>query len=105
MSFNYKGERFFLFNPEGDGMQYFSTEYDRDQAARAAINDCLEDDMWSEFTDQIVVGVVTASAKPVNVRHKPAGAMIDENGDDEDGVYWGDQERMCDYEMFRLMDD
>jgi len=99
MNRSYKGERFFLYDPEGDGMQYFATEYERDQAARAAINNSLEDGVWSELADQIVVGVITASAKAVNIRHKPADAIIDENGDDEDGVYWGDQERICDYEL------
>jgi hypothetical protein len=91
--------RYFLYDPEGDGMTYYKTSKDRDNAAAEAIGNCLDTDgSWSEETDRIVAGEVTHQATMVD-KQVPEG-KIDEDGEDEAGTFWSPGiDYMCNYEM------
>ena len=67
MNWNYQQQRYFLYDPEGDGMMYFDTEEERDKAAKEAIDDYLDCDEWSDEVVNVVTGIVTHSAQRTNV--------------------------------------
>lgn len=93
--------RFFLWDPEGDKMTYYKNIVDRDEAAREAIENYLDDGTWSEETDRVVAGVVTHQATQTNIQH-PVGE-INEDGEDEEGTFWSsDIDYSCDYEMLPI---
>jgi hypothetical protein len=90
--------RFFLYDPEGDGITFYRTIADRDKAAKEAIDRCLDSGEWSEETDRILAGEVTHKATKIDIQY-PVG-KIDENNEDEEGTYWSNGiDYMCDYEM------
>lgn len=79
--------RFFLYDPEGDGMQLFATAEARDAAAAEAIKLYLDADGWSEDVERVIVGEITGQAKQCDVT-RPEGDLDDECVDGA-GVYWG----------------
>lgn len=81
--------RFFLYDPEGDGMQLFATAEARDAAAAEAIKLYLDADGWGEDVERVMVGEVTGRATQCDVIH-PEGEL-DEECVDGAGIYWGDQ--------------
>lgn len=81
--------KFFLYDPEGDGMQLFETAEARDVAATDAIKLYLDSEGWSEDVTSVIVGEVTGRATMCDVMH-PEGELDDECVDGA-GVYWGDQ--------------
>lgn len=109
-------DRFWLFDPEGDGFQTFATESARDAAAAAAeaaaaeaVKQYLASDGWAEEVELLSVGVITGRARPVDIK-RPVGKINDECVD-EDGVYWGDmigagckgsELEMCNYAIIPL---
>lgn len=94
--------RYFLYDPAGDGFQTFPTAELRDAAAKAAIGDCLEDDGWLEDVFNITVGEITGTAVKTNIQQRPA--HLDENGEDEEGDYWdADTEEKHDVEIRPLL--
>lgn len=78
--------KFFLYDPAGDGFQTFPTAKQRDAAAKAAIEDSLDDDGWMEDVFSIVVGEITGAAMKTDIEIRPS--ELDENGEDEEGNYW-----------------
>lgn len=80
--------RFFLYDPEGDGMQLFATAEERDAAATEAIKLYLDGDGWSEDVESAMVGEVTGRATMCDVVHQVG--KIDDEGVDEAGEYWPD---------------
>jgi hypothetical protein len=87
MSKNY---RYFLNDPAGDGFQTFATKELRDAAALKAIENSLVDGAWLEDVFSITVGEITGVAEKINVEFRPDN--LDENGEDEDGNFWEDDE-------------
>lgn len=79
-------DKFFLYDPAGDGFQVFSTAEQRDAAAKVAIDVCLVDGYWSEDVLSIVVGEITGVAMKTNIQYRPD--KLDENSEDEDGKRW-----------------
>lgn len=79
--------RYWLNDPEGDGLTYYRTAEARDAAAKDAIDGYLEDG-WAEEVEYIAAGEVTHSAQCLNKKQRPAD--LDEEGCDGEGTYWGD---------------
>lgn len=79
-------DKFFLYDPAGDGFKTFPTADLRDDAAKRAIDDCLVDGYWIEDVFSVVVGEITGRAVKVNIEKRPS--ELDENGEDEEGNYW-----------------
>ncbi|MFA6358935.1 MAG: hypothetical protein WCY09_09795 [Candidatus Omnitrophota bacterium] len=94
--------KYFLYDPEGDGMTFYKSIEDRDKAAESAIDNMLDDGAWSESVDQILSGEVTHKATMVD-KQVPDGKIDPETQEDEAGTYWpGDIDYMCRYKMLPL---
>ena len=78
--------KFFLYDPAGDGFQVFPTAELRDDAAKAAIENCLVDGAWMGEVFEISVGEITGRAVKTNMVKRPES--LDENGEDEEGEVW-----------------
>lgn len=95
--------RFWLIDPEGDGMTYYRTAEDRDRAAALAIDACRGDgdEGWDEDgLDGIAAGEVTHVARVTEKKMRPDD--LDDEQCDGEGVYWGDFEWMGNYTMVPL---
>ena len=90
--------KYWLYDPEGCGMEYYCTIEERDNEAQEAINNYLGDG-WSEEVERVAVGVVTHSAQCLNKTMRPAPELLDYDECDSDGVYWGDHDWMGNYEL------
>lgn len=89
---------FGLYEPEGDGITFYATEKERDEAAKKAIKAYVDDNEWCDEVTGVFGFVVTHQAAAINVAY-PAGPL-DEEGYDEDGEYWPDNcGRKCDYAL------
>ena len=98
--------RFFLYDPSGNGMEFFCTEEHRDAAADAAIEAQL-DDGWAETVTEIVVGEVTKHTVARAVELKPVRSDYENDQEFEDAIDdWGDidHEYKCRYELAPLDD-
>lgn len=99
--------RFFLYDPEGNGLLFFRTEKDRDAAAGACIQMCLEGNEWHESVEDILTGYVTGHAVPVGVEFLPLRSEFETDegyqaAQDELAFY---EESGCDYRCdYRLAD-
>lgn len=94
-------DRFFLYDPAGNGFQAFPTAELRDVAAKAAIEDCLVEGEWSDDVLEIVVGEITGCAVKTNVVKRPE--RLDENSEDEDGETWdADMDEKYDVEILPI---
>lgn len=91
--------RFFIYDPEGWGFRYFASPESRD-AAKASIIHSYLDDGWDESVEQVIAGEVTHTCEKINVEHRPE--VLDEDGHDADGTYWGDFDTRCDYDLLPL---
>jgi hypothetical protein len=96
--------RFFLFDPEWEGMMFFKSEADRAAAAEDAINAYKDlDNGWSEEVERLCMGEVTHVCTQTNVVERPSDEELDEEGCDGEGTYWDpDIELRCDYEMLPI---
>lgn len=95
--------RFWLYDPEGEGMTYYRTAEDRDKAAALAIDACRGDgdEGWYEDgLEGIAAGEVTHVARVTNKKMRPA--ELDDEQCDGEGTYWGDFEWMGNYTMVLL---
>lgn len=92
-------DKFFVKSEHG--FETFSTLKEQSDYA----NELLEDyktigDEWPVEVEDICCGVITATARQVNLKIKPY--FLDE-GYDKDGVYWpGSVDQVCDYEMTEI---
>jgi hypothetical protein len=92
--------KYFLYDPEGEGMVFFKSIEDREIAAKRSISEYL-DDTWNEDVGRVVAGEVTHAATQNNIT-KPEG-KIDDEGIDESGEYWsGEIDYKCNYELVKL---
>jgi hypothetical protein len=92
-----------MYEPEGDGMQFFATVEERDRVAKIAIANCLDSEGWDEFVEDIVCGEVTHKATQVEREDRPEDSELDDDGMTEDGSYWdNDYEFKCNYKLLPL---
>ena len=82
-----KTNRFFLYDPLGDGFIYFSTAQKRDAWAKDVIP-TYYDDTWVDEVDDIVAGEITHTAQQINYVERPPDDQLDEDGLDEEGDDW-----------------
>ncbi len=96
--------RFFLFDPEGDGMTFFKTEAERDSYAKVSINGYRDScEGWSEDVESVCAGTVTHIVKKTDSVKRPPDEEIDEEGNDGEGNWWdSDWSEMCNYELSEL---
>lgn len=96
--------RFFLFDPEGDGMTFFRDESERDAYAKTSINEyCVNDEGWSEDVESVCVGAVTGIATKTNIVKRPPEDEIDEEGVDGEGNWWDPEwSEKCNYELLPI---
>lgn len=80
--------RYFLYDPEHDGFEYFADAAERDAVVQERINAYLDTDGWSEEVTSVIVGEVTGRATMCDVV-RPEG-KIDDEGFDQAGEYWPD---------------
>lgn len=96
--------RFWMYSPEGDGLTYYSTETERDEAARQEIRMYLDcDDSWLEEVEDILCGVVTHTIAKVVTGTKPAN--YDQMTEDEKDEFWPHSEEfdeIVDYQLKKL---
>ena len=104
MTTNYRSKpniehAFGLYNPAfGNGLEFYKTETERDEAAKKAIKNYLDDNEWSDEVEGVFAFVVTHQATQTNVTC-PVGTL-DEDGCDETGTYFNDQDSYnCNYEL------
>jgi len=59
---NYKNQKYFVYDPEGDRMVYFDNEEEAIEAAKEAIEGYLDIDEWHEDVVNVTMDIVTHSA-------------------------------------------
>lgn len=79
--------RYWLYDPEGDGMTYYRTKEARDAAAEQAIGCYLEDE-WALEVELVSAGEVTHFAQVLDKTMRPAAEDLDDEGCDDDGMDW-----------------
>ena len=93
-------KKYFLYDPEGDGFELFSSEEERDKKAAECIELYLDEHGWEANVDDVCVGVVTSVATQVNVIKRPPEEDLDEDSCDAEGFYWDpDFGYICDYKL------
>lgn len=100
--------RFFLYDPEGDGMRFYRSVEDRDADAQEAIAGYL-DDGWSEEVKNVVAGEITHHTVPRNVQRRPqredfATEAEHEEALSEGNFSWNDFDYTCDYSLAPIAD-
>lgn len=86
--------RFFLYCPI-EGYKYWKTEQERDKAAETLISEYLREGEWSEEVTLIRAGIVTDTHCVVEVDRVDKVGNLDEDGYDENGVYWSSNDYDC----------
>ena len=79
--------RYWLYDPEGDGMTYYRTAEARNAAAEQAIG-CYLEDGWAPEVEFVSAGEVTHCAQVLDKTMRPAAEDLDEDGCDGDGMPW-----------------
>ncbi len=77
--------RFWLYDPEGDGMTYYRTREARDDAGEQAIAAYL-DESWADEVEGVVAGEVTHFAQCLDKKMRPDD--LDDEMCDDEGAYW-----------------
>ncbi len=85
--------RFGLCDQNWEGLTFHKTAEDRDAHAREVIKNYLDEDGWSNEVTGIFAFVVTHRATAVDVVEKKGER--DEDGYDENGEYWPDNDIDC----------
>ncbi len=78
--------RYWLYDPEGDGMTYYRTTEARDAAAEQAIG-CYLEDVWAPEVEFVSAGEVTHCAQVIDKTIRPAEEDL-EDGCDDNGMDW-----------------
>ena len=109
--FNYHptpGYRFFLYDPEGDGVRYYRTAEERDADAADAIQGYL-DEGWNTDVTNVVAGEVTHHVVARNVELRPQREEFDNDEDYEqalsEGGFDGDEFSHCCNYVLAPIDD
>lgn len=102
--------RFFMFDPEGDGLLFFRTEEERDAVADVRIQQYLADDGWLESVEDVFTGYVTGHAVPADVEFLPLRWEFEADeayqaAQDELGFYEvDDHDHRCNYRLADIND-
>jgi hypothetical protein len=81
-----------------NGLTFYATAEERDEAAKDTIQDHLQEGEWSEDVGDVFAFTVTHKATQVDAKH-PEGEL-DEEGCDENGDYWpSDVDFTCNYAL------
>jgi hypothetical protein len=91
---------FGLYDPNGNGFEFFPSAEERDKAAEETIQAYLDDDWWDLEVTNVYAFVVTHRATLVDVLY-PAGKIDEETFCDEAGEYWPnpDCRYKCNYDL------
>lgn len=90
--------KYFVYDPDGEGLETFATIEERDKAAEEIIDIYKEDGEWCDSVMDIITGVIAKKSKQGNCVYRPD--VLDSNGCDENGNYWPKGIRfMCDFKM------
>jgi hypothetical protein len=81
-----------------DDIVFCQTEKDAYDYANDEIR-CYCDDGWSDDVKQVLIAKVVATAAQTDLQHRPPEEEINEEGEDENGTYWGDFEYICNYKL------
>lgn len=84
-----KEYRYWLYDPEGDGMTYYRTKEARDADAEKAIA-CYLEDGWAPEVEFVSAGEVTHCAQVTDKTMRPADEDLDEDECDGEGTPWPD---------------
>lgn len=79
--------KFWLYDPESDGMVYYDTKDDRDADATKALQGYLDEDGWHDEVEYVSMGEVTHYAQCKNKKVRPPDEDL-EDGCDGEGTYW-----------------
>jgi len=79
--------RYWLYDPEGDGMVYFRTQTERDKQAARAI-DAYLDDGWADEVELVAAGELTHFAQVLDKQMRPADEDLDEDWYDGECTAW-----------------
>lgn len=82
----HRAYRYWLYDPEYDGMMFFRRQEERDTAAANAIRGHLTLDGWDEEVENICCGTLTHVATMTEIVERPTD--LDDDGIDGDGMYW-----------------
>ena len=93
---------YFLMDPEGDGLIFFKCIEERHRYTRKAVRKYLDDDGWNEEVKNLYMGTVSHLVTEYNVTLRPDEDDIDVDFCDQDGTYWGDWDKRCDYKLTSL---
>lgn len=77
--------RFYLYDPEGEGMCYYADQEQRDRDAAAAIEAYCQDG-WGENVDEVTVGECTGKSTRHNVTACPQRVDFDTDEDYDDAL-------------------
>lgn len=91
---------YFVNDPSGHDMMYCGSIEERDELVKHVIKEYLDDGTWCEDVEYVTVGHVTGLAQATDITEAPSD--LDDEGFDEDGNYWGDIERSCNYDILPL---
>ena len=81
--------RFFLYDPEGEGLMYYDSKEERDVYADKCIAEYRDDyDGWCEWVEYLSIGEVTHYPQVTNKQERPL--ELDENQCDSKGNHWSD---------------
>lgn len=80
------------------------TEAEAIELAKAAIEDYRDGNKWRPGARRIYIAKITHQSTQTNRIERPSAAELDKTGCDKDGIYWGDYEYTCDYEMQPVAD-
>lgn len=97
--------RFFFSDPDSDETLFFRTAEERDLCVREENIPWYRDtDGWNDDgVTNIYAGEVTHFVRKTNIEARPPANKINEEGEDEEGYYWGeDIEEICDYELLPI---
>lgn len=79
--------RYWLYDPEGDGMVYFRSAAERDKRASAVIESYLDEE-WAEEVELVAAGELTHFAQLIDRQLRPADEDLDEDMCDGEGTSW-----------------
>jgi len=84
-----KEYRFYLYDPEGEGMTYFKTKEDRDSYANYCLTVyCDPTEGWHEEVEFMSRGEITEFPQCLNKQERPSDSELDEENCDSAGICW-----------------
>lgn len=96
-----KEKRYFVYDPDG-GMLFFKTQDEAHKYVKEEIQIYKDGGLWIEGADLIIFGEITHKVEETDVIYRPEDSELNEDGCDEDGVYWDDHKKMCSYELKKI---